>query len=50
MAYTLTKEEEEFWLSQPDELELKKDIEVVPVSKEEEKRIIEEMRQSIMSL
>lgn len=50
MAYTLTKEEEEFWLSQPDEPELPKNIEVVPVSKEEEKRIIAEIRQSIMSL
>ncbi|MGT2715776.1 hypothetical protein [Streptococcus respiraculi] len=43
MAYTLTKEEEKFWLSQPDEPELKKDIEVISVSKEKKKELLKKL-------
>lgn len=50
MGYTLTREEEKFWLSLPDEPELPKNVEVVPVSEEERQAIIADIRQSIMSL
>lgn len=50
MAYILTKEEEKFWLSLPDEPELSKNIEITSVSEEERQAIIAEIRQSIMSL
>lgn len=50
MGYTLTRAEEKFWLSLPDEPELPKNIDVIAVSEEEHQAIVAEIRQSIMSL